>query len=569
MAASGRIRRRLALAIVLTALIPLLFGIYLANRAVRRTSDRLYQPEFGARLDQTLDLYKELAHAVKASMRHEANAIAADAALRHAAGEGDAALVKRELARLFPRYPNLVSLGVKDARGKKLATVDRGRPFDPKRENKLEVTLPLAEADPIREAVDREEREAAEEEAEEGEEETDEGSGVPRLVAIFAADNARFEQRNELSEFVDAYRKIEQDRDSIASADVYAVAALLGITILGAIGVGTLLARGVSSRIGELAEATHRVAAGDLTTRVPEDGNDEIADLARAFNRMLGEVETSRARIEYLQRIGAWQEMARRLAHEIKNPLTPIQLAVQEMHRRYRGEDVDYRKLVDTTLEIVEDEVGTLRRLVSEFSDFARLPQADLEQADLAEFLREQAARLTLLEEERGDALEPLAGEGDSFPPPQVELDLPRAPAPAYIDRQMLRRALINLVRNAAQALGAERKDGKVQVRLSQDGDYWIIDIDDNGPGIPADMRAVVFDPYVTTKTDGTGLGLAIVKKIVVEHGGSITADASPLGGARMRVRLPRAGSRAGSAALESRDWQPPSSRRSGLPEAG
>jgi len=559
MAAPGRIRRRLALAIVLTALIPLLVAIYLANRAVRRTSDRLYQPEFGARLDQTLDLYKELAHAVKSSMRHEASAIAADSALRRAAQEGDASLARRELKRAFPEYPNLVSLSVQDAKGRRLAGVDRGKPFDPERENKLEVILPLAESDPGREPVEPDE-----------EDELEADLGVPRLVAVFAVDNARFEQRNELSEFVDAYRKIEQDRESIASADVYAVAALLGITILAAIGVGTLLARGVSARIGELAEATHRVAAGDLTTRVPEDGDDEIADLARAFNRMLGEVETSRARIEYLQRIGAWQEMARRLAHEIKNPLTPIQLAVQEMHRRYRGEDGEYRKLVDTTLEIVEDEVGTLRRLVGEFSDFARLPQADLEQADLADFLREQAARLTLLEEERSDSLGPLPGTEQAGAPLQVELDVPDSPAQAYIDRQMLRRALINLVRNAAQALeGSGRKDGRVRIRLSRDGDYWIVDIDDDGPGIPPDMRAVVFDPYVTSKTDGTGLGLAIVKKIVVEHGGSITAQEAPLGGARMRLRLPVAGSRPAAAALESRDWPPPSSRRSGLPEAG
>ena len=137
-----------------------------------------------------------------------------------------------------------------------------------------------------------------------------------------------------MSQFVDTYKQVERRRESDEQSYVYAFAALLGITIVAAVGVGTLLARGVSSRLGELADATKRVGAGDLSIRVPEDGAAEIADLAGAFNRMLGEVEASRARIEYLQRIGAWQEMARRLAHEIKNPLTPIQLAVQEVHRR-------------------------------------------------------------------------------------------------------------------------------------------------------------------------------------------------------------------------------------------
>src|SRR5205823_5340845 len=134
--------------------------------------------------------------------------------------------------------------------------------------------------------------------------------------------------------------------------------------------------------------AAVHVAGGDLEVRVPEEGDDEVGDLAVSFNRMLGEIERSRARIEYLQRIGAWQDMARRLAHEIKNPLTPIQLAVEEVHSKYaaldRGkatveDDARMRKLLDTTLEIVTEEVGTLRRLVSEFSDFARLPRARLE----------------------------------------------------------------------------------------------------------------------------------------------------------------------------------------------
>ncbi len=210
---------------------------------------------------------------------------------------------------------------------------------------------------------------------------------------MFAADKSHFDELTEMSQFVDTYKQVERRRGADERSYLLAFTALLCITIVAAIGVGTLLARGVSRRIAELARATRLVGEGDLNIRVPEGGGDEIADLAGAFNRMLGEVESSRARIEYLQRISAWQEMARRLAHEIKNPLTPISLAVQEIHRRYAGSDAEYQRLVDTTLEIVEDEVGTLRRLVGEFSDFARLPQASLFRADLAEFLREQAAR--------------------------------------------------------------------------------------------------------------------------------------------------------------------------------
>jgi nitrogen fixation/metabolism regulation signal transduction histidine kinase len=249
---------------------------------------------------------------------------------------------------------------------------------------------------------------------------------------------------------------------------------------------------------------------------------------------MLTEVETSRARIEYLQRISAWQEMARRLAHEIKNPLTPIQLAVQDIHRRYDGDNREYRALLDTALEVVEDEVGTLRRLVSEFSDFARLPQADLEPADLSEFLRELSDRPLLADEERLSDVGPPTEEAV-----RVDFELPTEPAPARIDRQMLRRVLINLVRNAAQAITEAKRPGRVLVRLTRDRDSWNLDVEDDGPGIAPELRSAIFDPYVTTKTDGTGLGLAIVKKIVIEHRGTISATESALGGARLRVRLP------------------------------
>lgn len=576
-AASGRIRRRLALAIVLTALIPVLVAIYMAERAIDKASSRFFMPELGERLDRSLGLYQELAHAVKASMRNAASAIGENAELRAAAERGDRGRVREELRRQFARYPNLVSLTVLDEKGALLGTVDRGYALDEKKENKLEVARALSEPGSRRGVGAEAESTGAppppsataaepEEEVEDPELEDPEAPEAPeleiagpRLVAVFAADRARFEELQEMSQFVDTYQKFEKQRYEHEAAYLYAFAALLGITIVAAIGVGTLLARGVSSRIGELAEATKRVGAGDLSIRVPEDGSDEIADLAQAFNRMLGEVETSRARIEYLQRIGAWQEMARRLAHEIKNPLTPIQLAVQEIHRRYAGQEGEYKRLLDTTLEIVEDEVGTLRRLVSEFSGFARLPQASLELADLAEFLREQRDRISLV----GD--EALDGDGEGAVLPRgVELsfELPEAEAPVYLDRQMLRRALINLIRNAGQAIDGAR-GARIVVRLDRDGDYYLVDIDDDGPGIPEEMRQTVFDPYVTTKTEGTGLGLAIVKKIIVEHGGSISADNSPLGGARMRIRIPAAGSAASAAVLEARDWQaPPSSAR-------
>ena len=469
MPVSGRIRRRLALAIVLTALIPVLVAVWLAETAVRQAVGRFYVPEIRLNLDRSLGLYQELARTVKNLMRQEAAAIAERESLRAAVRAGDRAGIEAELARAFAEHPSLVTLSVRDVDGKEVAFVKRPQALDPTRENRLEVERPLGL----------------------GSVEDD----VPVLVAVFAAERKRFDELAEMSQFVDTYAKVESRRESDEQSYVLAFALLLGITIVGAVGVGVLLAREVAGRIGALAQATKLVAEGDLTIRVPERGTDEISDLARAFNRMLGEVAESRARIEYLQRIGAWQEMARRLAHEIKNPLTPIQLAVQEAHRRYQGQDPKFQKLMDTTLEIVEDEVGTLRRLVSEFSDFARLPTAHLEREDLCQFVREQEARLGLLGEELAESdpsAEHAAPAAASAAPSGIELsfDLPNTRCEVLMDRQMFGRVLGNLVQNAAQAL-RDNPDGKgkIVVRLRRDGEFYTLDVEDSGPGIPEFRR--------------------------------------------------------------------------------
>ncbi len=624
MAPLGRIRRRLTLAIGLTALIPVLVSIGLVEITVRQTSARFFVPEIGQRLDQSLELYQELARAIKARMRSEASAVAADRELAAALASRDRTQIEQRLRALLAAHPEAVSLGVVNADGETLALVDRGTPVDPKREKQLTVrrslsgesvpdeppapldgasappalddgfeedVTPSAPADapsPLDEPgqapapLDAPGADGASDAATPAEDEAGAALGAPsgasvpdapgesgadgngdgadegvELVAVFATSRMRFDQHAQMGRFVDSYHKIERRRAADEQSYVFAFATLLGLTILAAIGVGVLLARSVSKRIDELAAATGRVGAGDLSVRVDEKGGDELADLARAFNRMLAEVESSRVRIEYLQRIGAWQEMARRLAHEIKNPLTPIQLAVQEIERRYSGGDAAFGRLLGTTREIVEDEVGTLRRLVSEFSSFARMPRAELEPGDLADLLRQQATRLEL---GAGD------GEADdvaSALPAHVsfELDVGVAEAPVYMDRQMLGRVISNLIRNASDAVqGAER--GRIAIRLSRVEDHWLVDVDDDGPGIAPERRATVFDPYVTTKAEGTGLGLAIVKKIIVEHGGMVVAQESPWGGARLRVRLPVLGSPAAEAALSaSRYDTPPASR--------
>jgi nitrogen fixation/metabolism regulation signal transduction histidine kinase len=533
----GKTERRLAIVIFVTTMVPLAAALYLGTQMFRRAAAVWYTPEIGAQLDRGVDVYKDYVKAIKDDLKHQTVAIAADPVLREAARKGNVETLESELDALFPSFTSLVELRVlrkppenaappfdpTEIAAMTLAHRDRGRPVDDKTEKQLTQLHPL----------------------------TEDADG-PCVLATFAVSSKRLDELESSAEVVKRYHQIEASRNEVYQGYLNVYALLLGVTLLLTVPLGFLLARGVTRRINRLAAAIDLVAEGDLSVRVPVTGSDELTDLARTFNRMIGEISQSRSRIEFLQRIGAWQDMAQRLAHEIKNPLTPIQLAVQECHRKYAGDDPKYRALLDTTLEIVEEEVGTLRRLVGSFSNFARLPQADLQPANLSDFLRDCENQLGHLED-------PTAGEpaAEALPATNVDIkwEVPKEELSVAIDRQMLRRVVVNLVRNAVQAIRDQQRDGagRVIVSAQREGEGVRIEVEDDGPGVATSMRGRIFDPYVTTKADGTGLGLAIVKKVVVEHGGEIEADESPrLGGARFVLHLP--GMRILAIAAASRD---------------
>ena len=551
----GRTERRVVSAILVTALIPLVASILIARAVIQRVSAAAFQPEFSAHLHRALGVYRELAASIKQGMRYEADAIASSEALRRAAERRDEQALAAELEAVWKAHPALVSIDIESCQGGVLASRNRGTPVDPTKERALTVRRAVGggEAD---EGCDGDAQVSA------------------RLTATFVTPRERFDELESIQEFAATYDEFarahrEQYLDR-TYRNVFAV--LLGFTILLAVVAGILVVRPVTIRIARLAAATRPVAEGDLSVRVEDRGRDEVADLGRAFNRMLEELKESRARIEFLKRIGEWQKIARRLAHEIKNPLTPIQLAVEECHRRYPGDNLEYKRILETTLEVVAEEVGSLRRLVSEFASFARLPHVELAPADLGEFLREQRGHFAVSGGTgAGTRAGEAADEARSALAPGVGLsfDISPEPMPAFLDREMMHRVLSNILQNAAQAIsggsagtrGEGERLGQVRVSARGEGDdgaYYVLDFDDDGPGVPPELRPIVFDPYVSTRREGTGLGLSIVKKIIVEHGGTIDVDASPLGGARFRVRVPRAGTPQSNAVVE-RAPAPPS----------
>ena len=235
------------------------------------------------------------------------------------------------------------------------------------------------------------------------------------------------------------------------------------------------------------------------------------------------------------QRTSAWADVARRIAHEIKNPLTPIQLSAERIRRKY-GKMIgdDDRAVFDQCTDTIVRQVDDIRRMVDEFSRFARMPKPVIAAEDVADTVR-QAVFLMRVGNSEID----------------IDAEIAEDPMPARFDRRLMSQALTNLIKNATEAIAAvpaaELGKGSIRVFAARDGDDVVIDVVDNGIGLPKENRSRLLEPYVTTREKGTGLGLAIVGRIVEDHGGSIelrdAADKiSGQRGAWVRVRFAAAG---------------------------
>lgn len=231
------------------------------------------------------------------------------------------------------------------------------------------------------------------------------------------------------------------------------------------------------------------------------------------------------------QRTSAWADVARRIAHEIKNPLTPIQLSAERLRRRYGkviGED---REVFDQCTETIIRQVGDIGRMVDEFSSFARMPKPVAESQDVAEIARQVVFLMRV-----------------GNPEIDIAFDVPDAPVVARVDRRLISQALTNIIKNATEALGAvtpEERDEppRIRVDVTSDDRMVTVNVIDNGKGLPIENRARLLEPYVTTREKGTGLGLAIVGKIMEEHGGGIELLDAPEGhGAWIRLTFARDG---------------------------
>lgn len=268
----------------------------------------------------------------------------------------------------------------------------------------------------------------------------------------------------------------------------------------------------ISRPIQALTGGLQRVAAGDLDVQVPGGGNDEMGLAIHAFNRMADELKTSRERLMYLARVASWQSLARKLAHELKNSLTPIRLTMEEINARF---DDPFLKQAS---QIVVDEVTGLERRVRAFSEFAAEPEVHLQPVNLRDLVEERVAFLRTAH----PGLKYAFCWNGEIPPARADPDLVRA-------------ILTNLLENAAHAAG---ENGQILVKASFERGAIIVEVHDSGSGLSEQARATLFEPTISFKKGGMGLGLSIARRSALLMGGDIVLVKGELGGAGFRVTL-------------------------------
>jgi len=300
----------------------------------------------------------------------------------------------------------------------------------------------------------------------------------------------------------------------VTVVNIYVLLVLAGIVII------FFLSRYFTSPLSILAGNLARIQVGRNNEKILWTRKDEIGQLVEEYNRMIDELERSAEKLAYSEREGAWREMARQVAHEIKNPLTPMKLSIQYMQRSWQGKGPEDDVRFDRFFKTLIEQIDTLASIASAFSDFAKMPDPEKETLDLAEVL---CAAVTLYQD---------------LGIVRFTLDIATRPAMIRADRKQLLRALTNLLNNAVQAVG-DQPGGAVFIALSREADRYRITIRDNGSGIPTDQAARIFQPNFTTKSGGMGLGLAIVKGILQSIDGIITFENPAARGAQFTIIIP------------------------------
>jgi len=289
--------------------------------------------------------------------------------------------------------------------------------------------------------------------------------------------------------------------------------------------VSSWAAARVTRPVERLAHAAHEVAMGNWNTRVEVEGTDELSQLADAFNRMTTELLTQKERLVQTERVAAWRELARRLAHELKNPLFPLQLTVENLLRARQNSPDQFDEVFRESSTTLLAEISNLKAIIGRFSEFSKMPQPQWQSTDMNEVLRgiAQLFRAQL--------------QARAAKPIECVLDLDAGLTTISADPELLHRALSNLVLNAMDAMP---DGGTLTLRSHHSDNGARVEIADTGSGLTPEECERIFTPYYTSKQHGTGLGLAIVQSVVSDHRGTINVHSEPRRGTTFVIELPR-----------------------------
>jgi len=295
--------------------------------------------------------------------------------------------------------------------------------------------------------------------------------------------------------------------------------------ILLAILLSSWAAARVTRPVVQLAHAAQEVAAGNWNVRVDVQGDDELGQLADSFNRMTTELLGQTERLMQAERVAAWRELAQRLAHELKNPLFPLQLTVENLMRARQHNPEQFEEVFRESSRTLLAEIANLKGIIGRFSEFSKMPQPQLQRVQVNEVVR-GVAQLFQAQ---------LEGAGRAKISCDLQLDphLERVAA----DSELLHRVISNLVLNAMDAMP---QGGTLTLRTRDEDDKVRVEVADTGSGLTAEECERIFTPYYTSKQHGTGLGLAIVQSVVSDHGGSIRVHSEPGRGATFVIELPK-----------------------------
>jgi len=326
-----------------------------------------------------------------------------------------------------------------------------------------------------------------------------------------------------------AYLNLPYDTDFGNTARAQEVAQFLG-TLLNvyvfflilASGAALFIARSITRPLAIIAEKLRQVKLDKKNEQLEWHISDEIGDIVSRYNQMIIDLETNKQALERTQRESAWRDMAKQVAHEIKNPLTPMKLNIQLLRKLFDTDPEKAKAKIERISNAIVEQIDNLAAIASEFSTFAQMPAPNNETIDLGKLI--ESVLLLFSKEENT----------------HISQDLPLAACFVFADKNQLLRVFNNLIKNAMQAIPDDR-EGQIHISLSCDQQRATVAVRDNGCGIPTDRQNQIFTPYFTSKSSGTGIGLSMCKTIITMANGKIYFDSTPDIGTTFTVEIPLA----------------------------